>query len=462
MDHRERQNRKVVSSMNKSLKLSLVVAIVLVLSLGAALVPTAGPVQAAGESLQVWLDANGYTIDITTDELGKETFDSGIYLVTILDGEHGYMNPTGWYTAGNDSDTHDLFPVPISDGDKAHMNSAEEFGFYIASNDGMFYTENALSGDGFDHAWVFENTKGPGYLVCFEDLWNGGDQDYEDRIIEVVRDSDEDEVPDELDNCPDVYNPDQTDTDLDGVGDACDNCPTVGNPGQEDQDDDGVGDACDNCPSVANPDQTDSDGDGAGDACDGCPDDPDKTEPGQCGCGVPDTDSDDDGTADCNDGCPDDPDKTEPGQCGCGVPDTDSDGDGVADCIDNCPDVYNPDQADSDGDGIGDACELAQCTDEDDDGYSPDGGDCGPVDCDDDDPNIYPGAQEVCDGKDNDCDGQVDEGGVCGAVGGTILPTDRLGLMLPWLVVAGGLVLLAGLLLAVYGPKYGARKASHR
>ena len=428
--------------MKKGLMYSLAVATALIVSLALVLAPVAGPVKAAGESLQNWLDDNGYTIDVTTDELGKETFDSGIYLVTIMDGEHGYINPTGWYTAGDAGDTHDIFPVPISDGDKEHMDSGvADFGFYIDSDDGMFYTENALNGDGFDHAWVFENTKGPGYIVAFEDLWNGGDEDYEDRIIEVVRDTDEDEVPDELDNCPYVYNPDQADTDLDGVGDACDNCPNVPNPGQEDGDSDGVGDACDNCPAVANPDQTDSDGDGAGDACDGCPDDPNKTEPGECGCGVPDTDTDNDGTPDCNDNCPDDPDKTEPGVCGCGVPDTDTDNDGTPDCIDgcpndpnktapgecgcgvadtdtdddgipdcndNCPDVPNPDQADSDGDGIGDACELVQPP-----------------------------------------------------VGGTIFPTDKLGLVMPWIMV-GALIVIAGVLLAICNRKYGTERVSDR
>jgi hypothetical protein len=46
-------------------------------------------------------------------------------------------------------------------------------------------------------------------------------------------DSDGDGIPDNVDNCPHVANPDQKDTDGDGVGDACDNCPTVSNPTQD-------------------------------------------------------------------------------------------------------------------------------------------------------------------------------------------------------------------------------------
>jgi len=55
--------------------------------------------------------------------------------------------------------------------------------------------------------------------------------------------------------------------------------------------------------------------------------------------------------------CPDDPNKTEPGVCGCGRTDVDSDSDGIEDCIDNAPYNSNQDQVDGDLDGVGDAAE---------------------------------------------------------------------------------------------------------
>ena len=111
----------------------------------------------------------------------------------------------------------------------------------------------------------------------------------------------------------------------------------------------------------------DSDGDGEPDLTDLCPEDPNKTAPGICGCGVADTDTDGDGTPDCNDNCPSDPNKTEPGICGCGTPDMDTDGDGTADCNDECPNdaekiapgVCGCDVPDTDTDGD----ETADCND---------------------------------------------------------------------------------------------------
>jgi len=49
------------------------------------------------------------------------------------------------------------------------------------------------------------------------------------------------------------------------------------------------------------------------------------------------------------------------------------------------------------------------CKDGDKDGYSPDGGVCGAIDCNDYSNKIYSGATELCDGVDNDCDGSKDE-----------------------------------------------------
>jgi hypothetical protein len=67
-------------------------------------------------------------------------------------------------------------------------------------------------------------------------------------------------------------------------------------------------------------------------ATDKCCDDPNKTEPGMCGCGTPDDDDDKDGKLNCKEACPSDPEKTEAGMCGCGTADNDSDDDGIVDC----------------------------------------------------------------------------------------------------------------------------------
>jgi cytosine/adenosine deaminase-related metal-dependent hydrolase len=98
-------------------------------------------------------------------------------------------------------------------------------------------------------------------------------------------DLDGDGIPDELDNCPTVFNPvfevafpiweDQPDADLDGLGDLCDPCPSnegdvCEGPDPDDSDSDGVANDADNCPLDNNADQADADDDGKGDACDDC------------------------------------------------------------------------------------------------------------------------------------------------------------------------------------------------
>lgn len=138
--------------------------------------------------------------------------------------------------------------------------------------------------------------------------------------------------------------------------------------------DDGISADCDEnaVPDECQP-ELDRDGDHVLDMCDECPDDPNKSEPGACGCGVLDTDSDGDGVADCVDGCPEDEHKTAPGVCGCGEPDVDSDGDGVLDCNDLCPDTLPNSVVNEDGcaahdcneNGIDDKLDIDAGTSED-------------------------------------------------------------------------------------------------
>ncbi len=112
---------------------------------------------------------------------------------------------------------------------------------------------------------------------------------------------------------------------------------------------------------------------------------------------------------------------------------SDSDADGIADCVDEeeCDGLDNDgdglvdeDFSDSDGDGTADCLSEEICDgldndgnglidegfDEDGDSYTTCGTDELSADCDDTDPDINPGADEVAgDVTDNDCDGFIDE-----------------------------------------------------
>ncbi|MDW7773946.1 MAG: putative metal-binding motif-containing protein [Desulfobulbaceae bacterium] len=105
---------------------------------------------------------------------------------------------------------------------------------------------------------------------------------------------------------------------------------------------------------------------------------------------------------------------------------TDGDGDGYAieggdcgpvDCNDNAAAIY-PGAVENCTDGIDNNCNSLiddqdpaavgcfTCTDSDGDGYAIEGGDCGPVDCDDNAWAINPGAVDIADnGIDENCDG---------------------------------------------------------
>lgn len=204
------------------------------------------------------------------------------------------------------------------------------FAIHVRNTGHTYYSgPGSRNPDGIVHAAV-RDLGGGFWHIGFEDLYGGGDKDYDDINLVLYADvivtqpcegsggdEDDDGICGDDDNCPADVNTDQADADGDGFGDVCDACPF---DADNDADMDGFCADDDNCPSANNPDQADSDGDGAGDACDICPFDADN----------------------------------------------DSDMDGLCADDDNCPETYNPEQIDLDGDGIGDLCD--DCVDVDHDG----------------------------------------------------------------------------------------------
>jgi hypothetical protein len=301
---------------------------------------------------------------------------------------------------------------------------------FVGGSGGDVATHVALDSSGCAYVTGYTPSEDFPLVLSYDSTFSGVNDVFLFKLSSPGADSDGDGILDAMDNCPLVYNPEQTDADGDGVGDGCDACP--GFDDRDDVDGDLVPDECDNCPSVANANQADTDGDGVGDVCDVCQ-------------GYDDM--------------------------------LDSDGDQVPDGCDNCALQFNPDQVDDDHDGYGAVCdcndadsianpETVWYQDLDGDtfgnasvvtvrcqqplGYVLNGDDCndtnarvhpgaiwyldgdsdgygesdsfvtacdpGPgyaldsADCNDSNPDIHPTADETCNGLDDNCDGQKDEG----------------------------------------------------
>ena len=196
----------------------------------------------------------------------------------------------------------------------------------------------------------------------------------------------------------------------DGGQDCNDSNPEI-YPGAEEicdlQDND-----CDTLTDCEDPDLPDGDGDGSC-VCEDCNDEDESNFPGnEEACDGHDNDCD--GFADCAD--PDVEDADGDGACVCTDCDDADDNNfpgnpEVCDDADNnCDDEVDNGlnfidwYEDADGDGHGDVDTLVYICD------GPPGAEWVQVgdDCDDDDPENYPGNNEACDGQDNDCDGQID------------------------------------------------------
>jgi OOP family OmpA-OmpF porin len=137
-------------------------------------------------------------------------------------------------------------------------------------------------------------------------------------IPAMARDSDKDDIPDDMDKCPMVAE------DKDGFQDE-DGCP------EPDNDNDGIADANDKCPNDAETKngiddedgcpEEDKDGDGIVGSKDKCPDQPEDKDGFQDEDGCPDPDNDLDGVADAQDKCPTEPETKNGFQDEDGCPD---------------------------------------------------------------------------------------------------------------------------------------------
>ncbi|HBF13018.1 MAG TPA: hypothetical protein DDW49_06475, partial [Deltaproteobacteria bacterium] len=252
-------------------------------------------------------------------------------------------------------------------------------------------------------------------------------------------DPDEDNVPEEIDTCPEIANADNADRDRDGVGDACDNCPRVPNANQTNRDHDDLGDACD----------FDNDNDGFCSNTFSDAECPDNLRTGDCNDADPNRNPGaadvcgDNRDLDCNGsdgpangapcgGGPPTPvdianalgeDKDDDGFCSLGAQRCNEAGKEPRDCDDENATI-KPGANDRCGDGIDQdcsgtdqPCHGSELTDDDEDGFceaEPGVETCSdgkePGDCNDDAIDQNPNAPEICNNRfDDNCNGVIDE-----------------------------------------------------
>lgn len=115
------------------------------------------------------------------------------------------INSFGIYAFGNTSKKLELFSGSVSapfgtavywvgndvylnhiDGTPEIVNFGRIFGYYLKSPLGTFYSDDALNSDELAHILIYNDKKFSNeWWLGIEDLYRGGDRDYEDMIVKI-------------------------------------------------------------------------------------------------------------------------------------------------------------------------------------------------------------------------------------------------------------------------------------
>lgn len=115
------------------------------------------------------------------------------YEVTVIltDKQSGFNNPTGWYAVNNSSARFSIFDNPPSEvGHIETITPKENFGLYVNSGAGTFYSKASLNPDKINHVRVYQIDNGHdagAYVLGFEDSdqATSSDWDYQDIVVEL-------------------------------------------------------------------------------------------------------------------------------------------------------------------------------------------------------------------------------------------------------------------------------------
>jgi len=149
------------------------------------------PIHASENALPEVLNHLGFA---NVTEVDVETFPAGIYNITLYAEFAGYHNENelSYYEVGNTSYIL-IFAGP--EGGSGNLSSPlsktifafDQFGFSLLTpDDYRYFSENTLNVDGQQHMKVYKNLDDPTlFLIGFEDMYEGGDMDFDDLVFSL-------------------------------------------------------------------------------------------------------------------------------------------------------------------------------------------------------------------------------------------------------------------------------------